>query len=229
MRCGGAYTRPTLPPRSHYCPASSRAARRLSKCATSRSPETPRTRSSGSRVRVPARCRETRRTGRCDHALHLPPRHERSTTMSPLNDAKGLAARMGRWSANHWKTAVFGWLAFVVASLFLSMQIGTKQIDQNDANVGESHRADLIIQKAGFNVDAKGKSIEEQSELVLLQSKTLTVHDPAFAAAIRDAVKTLQGFPQVSKLRSPLAGESDLVSKDAHSAMVQFTPKGSYE
>jgi uncharacterized membrane protein YdfJ with MMPL/SSD domain len=149
--------------------------------------------------------------------------------MSPLNDAKGLAARMGRWSANHWKTAVFGWLAFVVASLFLSMQIGTKQIDQNDANVGESHRADLIIQKAGFNVDAKGKSIEEQSELVLLQSKTLTVHDPAFAAAIRDAVKTLQGFPQVSKLRSPLAGESDLVSKDAHSAMVQFTPKGSYE
>ncbi len=26
-----------------------------------------------------------------------------------------LAARMGRWSADHWKTATFGWLAFVVA------------------------------------------------------------------------------------------------------------------
>ena len=27
-----------------------------------------------------------------------------------------LAGRMGRWSAHHWKTAVFGWLAFVIAS-----------------------------------------------------------------------------------------------------------------
>ena len=27
-----------------------------------------------------------------------------------------LAARMGHWSATHWKTAVFGWLAFVIAS-----------------------------------------------------------------------------------------------------------------
>ena len=26
-----------------------------------------------------------------------------------------IAGRMGRWSAGHWKTAVFGWLAFVVA------------------------------------------------------------------------------------------------------------------
>ena len=34
--------------------------------------------------------------------------------MSPLKKSNNIAARMGRWSASHWKTAVFGWLAFVV-------------------------------------------------------------------------------------------------------------------
>ena len=33
--------------------------------------------------------------------------------MSPLKQSKNIAARMGRWSASHWKTATFGWLAFV--------------------------------------------------------------------------------------------------------------------
>ena len=61
--------------------------------------------------------------------------------MSPLKRSKSLAARMGRWSATHWKTAVFGWLAFVVASVFLGIQLGTTFIDERDANVGESRAA----------------------------------------------------------------------------------------
>ena len=28
--------------------------------------------------------------------------------------SNNLAARMGRWSAYHWKTATFGWLGFVL-------------------------------------------------------------------------------------------------------------------
>src|SRR5580765_3724533 len=150
--------------------------------------------------------------------------------MSPLKHSKSVAARMGRWSANHWKTAVIGWLAFVVLSVFVSMQVTTRQIAQNDANVGQSRAADRIIHDAGFTVDQKGEAIDEQGEMVLLQSTTLTVKDPAFRAAITDSVKTLQAFPQVSKLRSPLATDhADLVSKDGHSALIQFVPKGSYE
>ena len=150
--------------------------------------------------------------------------------MSPLKHSNGVAARMGRWSANHWKTAVFGWLAFVVASVALGGAIGTRYIDQNEANVGESRTADQIIDEAGFTVDAKGETIEEQTEMVLLQSKSLTVKDPAFKAAIEDAVETLGAFPKVRKLQSPLdVGHPDLVSKDGHSALVKFTPKGTYE
>ena len=115
--------------------------------------------------------------------------------MSPLKHSKSFAARMGRWSASHWKTAVSGWLAFVVLSVFVGMQVGTTQIDRNDANVGESRTADRIISDAGFAVDKNGKSIEEQGEMVLLQSKTLTVKDPAFRAAIADTVKSLAGVP----------------------------------
>ena len=63
--------------------------------------------------------------------------------MSPLKHSKSLAARMGRWSASHWKTAVFGWLAFVVAlGRSLGIQLGTTFIDERDANVGESRTAD---------------------------------------------------------------------------------------
>ena len=150
--------------------------------------------------------------------------------MSPLKHSKSLAARMGRWSANHWKTAVFGWLAFVVASVFLGIQLGTTFIDERDANVGESRTADQMIDRALFNADENGKSIEELGEMVLLQSKTLTVTDPAFRAAISDAVRTVRSFPEVQNIESPLeSSHSGLVSEDGHSAMVQFTPKGTYE
>ena len=67
-----------------------------------------------------------------------------------MQRAMNIAGRMGAWSAGHWKTAVFGWLAFVVASLAIGMQVGTKQIDTQNANVGEAHRADQILRNAGF-------------------------------------------------------------------------------
>ena len=70
--------------------------------------------------------------------------------MSPLNQSNNIAARMGRWSAGHWKTAVVGWLAFVVAAVMIGHAVGTKQINQQDANVGQSHQADVLLRDAGF-------------------------------------------------------------------------------
>ena len=156
-------------------------------------------------------------------------------TASAVGDARAnhvthFAARMGGWSASHWKTAVIGWLAFVALSVVVGIEVGTKQINQTDANVGESHTADRIISDAGFSVDKQGNSTKEQGEMVLIQSKTLTAKDPAFRVVIADAVNAVQSFPQVGRLVSPLAsGRSDLISKDGHSALIQFTPKGSYK
>ena len=140
--------------------------------------------------------------------------------MSPLKHSTNIAARMGRWSASHRKTAIFGWLAFVVASFAIGTAVGMQTIDQNDTNVGEARRADHIIRDGGFTLD-------EQTEYVLVQSKTQTVADPAFRAVVTDASQPLEGFPQVTKLRSPLAaGNEGQISEDGHAVLIQFTPEG---
>src|SRR5690242_4639265 len=120
--------------------------------------------------------------------------------MSPLKHSNNLAARMGRWSASHWKTAVFGWLGLVVAVTFLGMQIGTNTIDQQDINVGQAHRGDQILKESGFG------QTDPQTEIVLIQSKTQTVDSPAFRAAVNDVVHTVAPFKAIKNLRSPLDG-----------------------
>jgi uncharacterized membrane protein YdfJ with MMPL/SSD domain len=144
--------------------------------------------------------------------------------MTPLNRSNNLAARMGRWSASHWKTATFGWLAFVIAAVVIGGAVGTKYLEDDELNVGEARQADKMID-AAFP-----KKADEQVEFVLVQSKTSTPDDPAFRAAIEDVTKTLDGIPQVRKLQSPLAaGHGDQISKDRHSALVEFSPKGDYD
>jgi len=143
--------------------------------------------------------------------------------MSPLKHSTNIAARMGRWSARHRKTAIFGWLAFVVASFVIGGAVGMQTIDETDFNVGEARKADHVIRDAGFKLD-------EQMEYVLVQSRTRTAKDPAFRAVVNQAVAKLEGFPQVTKLRSPLApGNEGQVSEDGHAALIQFSPKGSYD
>jgi RND superfamily putative drug exporter len=128
---------------------------------------------------------------------------------------------MGRWSASHWKTAVFGWLAFVIASVVVGMQIGTKQLSNQDANVGQAHRADQILKHAGFKADP-------QTELVVIQSSKLNAGDPAFQSVVRQTVDAVRPFPLVRNLRSPLdPGHADLVSADGHTVMVQWDMRGS--
>jgi RND superfamily putative drug exporter len=143
--------------------------------------------------------------------------------MAPLEHSTNLAARMGRWSARHRKTAIFGWLAFVIASFVIGGMVGMQTIDQNDVNVGEARKGDHIIRDAGFPVD-------EQMEYVLVQSKTGTATDPAFRAVVAQAIAKLDSFSQVEKLRSPYAtGNEGQISADGHSALIQFSPKGTYE
>ena len=144
--------------------------------------------------------------------------------MSPLKHSNNLAARMGRWSAGHWKTAVFGWLALVAASVYIGGQVGTKYLEDTDLAVGEAGKAAQLVE-AGFP-----KAADEQGEIVLIQSKTLKADDPAFKATIEDVAKTLAANPKVRKLDTPLdAGHADLVSADGHSAQVQYQPVGTYD
>ena len=128
-----------------------------------------------------------------------------------------LAARMGRWSADHWKTATFGWLAFVVLAFALG-SAGTTTIDPNTAGPRESGRMDRILDE-GFKRPA--------GESVLIQSPSLETTDPDFTAAIEDVVARLSKLDDVQNVRSPLdernAGQ---VSESGRAALVEFEIRG---
>jgi RND superfamily putative drug exporter len=131
---------------------------------------------------------------------------------------------MGRWSASHWKTAVFGWLAFVIAAFVIGNAVGVKYLEDDDFAVGETKKANTII-KEGFPAND-----DKMGEIVLIQSDKLKVDDPRFKAVVADVTKTLDAFPQITELESPAnSGNPDLISKDRHAVQVTFTPKGDFD
>jgi len=143
--------------------------------------------------------------------------------MSPLKSSNNIAARMGRWSASHWKTAVFGWLAFVVAAVMIGGQVKMKTIKTEDANTGQSHKADQIL-KHGF------PQVDPQTEFVLVQSSKLSVNAAEFRSTVDDVVAAVHGNPAIKNLQSPYApGNGDQLSNDRSTAMVTFDVKGKYD
>jgi uncharacterized membrane protein YdfJ with MMPL/SSD domain len=146
--------------------------------------------------------------------------------MSPLKRSNNLAARMGRWSASHRKTAIFGWLAFVAVSMFLGVQAGTVTIKDVDKNSGESKRGDHIVEDAGFNKDSNKK----QGEFILIQSKTTTADSPEFHIVVNDAIKAVRANDAVESIRSPYGvGAEGQISKDRRTAYVSFDIRGEYD
>jgi RND superfamily putative drug exporter len=134
--------------------------------------------------------------------------------------SKNLASRAARWSAGHRKTAIFGWLAFVVIAVFLAGAVGQKTIADEDYGNGSSKVADKAIAKADFRDSA--------DEQVLVQGKgSVKVGDPQFTAAVKDVVSRLEDTKGVDKVKSPFAkGEQGKISADGRSALVTFELPG---
>jgi uncharacterized membrane protein YdfJ with MMPL/SSD domain len=130
--------------------------------------------------------------------------------------SRNLAARAAHWSAEHRKTAIFGWLAFVVVAVLLGNAVGKNMIQDADLFSGESRRAEQTLYDAGMRPN---------DEHLLIQSKKLTVNDPEFTAAIKDAVARLTRTEDVKNVASPLTGEAP-TSPDRHSALVDFEITG---
>ncbi len=132
---------------------------------------------------------------------------------------ENFAARAGRWSAAHWKTATFGWLAFVVVAIVIGQAVGSVKLTDAEQSTGEAARAQQILGDAGFSQPA--------AESVLVQSKSATATDPAFRQTVEGVVTRLRGLSNVEDVRSPLAsGAEGQISKDGHSALVQFNIAG---
>ena len=123
-----------------------------------------------------------------------------------------LAARVGRWSAAHWKTATFGWLAFVTAAVIFGSLHGTiSQTDAEQTN-GQAARAEQMLAAAHV------KSVA--SENVLVRSRTATASSPAFRRTVNDVRTTLAGTAHVRDVHLGAA------SKDGHLRLVGFDIRG---
>jgi RND superfamily putative drug exporter len=125
-----------------------------------------------------------------------------------------LAGRAGRWSAGHRKTAIWGWIAFVVAAIAIGGALGTKTLD-NGGGDGESARAEKTLE-GGFPQSA--------SETVIVQAKGgESVHGKDARAAVGAVESRLRKLPFVHGLTGPYAeGAEGQISADEKSALVKF-------
>jgi uncharacterized membrane protein YdfJ with MMPL/SSD domain len=132
--------------------------------------------------------------------------------------SRNLAAEAGRWSAQHRKAAIIGWLAFVIAAVVLGAAVGTKHIAQDSDGTGEAGRAQRVL---------NGNFPHAAGEQVLIQSRSHTARAPAFRTAVADVVGRLSTLPSVEHVRSPLtASNQGEISRDGHSALVEFDIRG---
>jgi RND superfamily putative drug exporter len=125
------------------------------------------------------------------------------------------AARAGRWSAGHWKTAVAIWVAFVAVAVGLGMTVGTHTLTASEQATGEAARAEQLLTSAGFDTPA--------AESVIVRSETRTVADPAFRATVHGVLAKLRTMPQVTKLRTGAGGQ---ISQDRHAQLIEFDMRG---
>jgi uncharacterized membrane protein YdfJ with MMPL/SSD domain len=138
--------------------------------------------------------------------------------MSNRPESPNLAARMGRWSAQHRKTAIWGWLAFVILAFMLGNAVGLRTADNAHLGVGESGRADLTVDSAFPN---------SADELVLVRSTAASVDSLPFRAAVGDAEFRLSNVPYVYALESPYEpANRGQVAAGGHSALIQFKIAG---
>src|SRR5436305_7076838 len=109
-----------------------------------------------------------------------------STMSARSSPTPSLAARAGRWSAEHRKKAIWGWLAFALVAFMIGGAIGTKTQTNAQSGVGESGRAARTLD---------GAFPKHQVEQVLIQSGRATATDPRFRAAVGDVQRRLSAVP----------------------------------
>src|SRR3712207_2118693 len=127
---------------------------------------------------------------------------------TPLHgmQSHNLAARVGRWSVHHRKSAIIGWVVFVVFAVLVGGSIGQNDLDESATGSGESKRGEMLLNTADFP--------ERATEQVLVQGKASG--DPAVNAAVSDIVARLRQIDGVTDIESPLdpAARARTVSED---------------
>ena len=123
---------------------------------------------------------------------------------------KGIAARAGRWSAEHRFKAIGLWLVFVALAVFAGGAVETENLSDEEYGVGESQQADKAL-AAGFS--------DAADETVLVQGDD--AQSAEFRAAVDQLVRELEATENVENVVSPY-GEAGSISEDRRAALVTY-------
>lgn len=141
--------------------------------------------------------------------------------MSQPTQHHNLAARMARWSGQHRKVAILGWLGLMAALFAFSMVSPMNKIVFETSGPGESGRANEILYE-DFERPAE--------ESILVQSTEFTAESAQFRAVVEEVVEEVGSLDGVASVQSPYgAQDTGLVSKDQASALVPLEYAGPSE
>ena len=132
--------------------------------------------------------------------------------------ANTFAARAGRWSAQHRKTAIWGWIAFVAIAFVIGGAVGVKK-PTDYIGPGDSGRGDKL---------ALDHFPKDESESILVQApKGGSAKDANVRKAVGDAIAAVSSKPSVAEVKSPYAaGNANQIAKDGRSVLVNFKVRG---
>jgi putative drug exporter of the RND superfamily len=130
------------------------------------------------------------------------------------------AARIAQYTVTRPKRVLIGWLGMVAVLVTLGTLVGTRQLSDNDAAVGQSRQALDLLTVAGLQ-DRPGESI-------LVANPARRADDPEFTAVVADVAQRLGHTAGVEQVFSPLQpGGQQLISGDRHTALIQLQLGGS--
>ncbi|MGI5352034.1 MMPL family transporter [Streptomyces sp. CA-250714] len=139
--------------------------------------------------------------------MHRPPTPTRPGT-SARTPRPGLAARLGGWSTRHRKTAVFGWLLFVVLAAALGGMAGLTEPTDSEQSVRDSARATTILEDAGID--------EPPAESVMVSS----TGKGGWRATADEVTRAVKDTGRVENVREPLP------SRDGKAGLIGFEMRG---
>jgi RND superfamily putative drug exporter len=108
-----------------------------------------------------------------------------------LSASHNIAARAGRWSAQHRKSAILGWIPFVVLATVVGGKVGTNQLKDSASGNGEDpgvdgYSRDLAVMKTYDRIQAAFPGGAVQSATVIKAKDVTTPEVKAAIAQLHD-------------------------------------------
>jgi putative drug exporter of the RND superfamily len=138
-----------------------------------------------------------------------------------MRNKHNIAATLGGWSARHRKSAILGWLIFVIVVAVLGSGSGQSSLANYQQLAGGSGRAEKILAEAGIGDPAV--------ELVLVHSRraSVTAGSSLFHKTVATVLGDVSGTGLVRQVESPYS--DGLISENGRDALVRFDMKSGDE